>query len=768
MSILPDDSGVVNESLLNYMDEEDEREADEDDEDSDLEEDDDELHGDGSIDDIDEKDAAAQKARLEKVQKGYILDKTRYGYNRAMTLFVVWIFERGNRNILDSELVAALRQENTKKKPHLDAVAMAFLSKASCTYHPINLATLDVTTFLNFLLSRTPVGKFLSKSTYGNYRSGLKDLFRSCRVSQGIDFKEELERDYAGLKREAAKAKGQTGARLGEGKKPMSFLLYRKLCSWMIADGSKESLFAWCFLTITWNLVCRSKNTTSIHRNHISWEDDSLTIQFAHQKTDMDGHNDATKRHIYANPEDPWICPVLALGVYLATTTRRDGGMLFGGKNQYERFRKKLKSLVLQHKDELTQIGLDYKEIGVHSIRKGAATYACNGTTCSPSLAAVCNRAGWTLGQVKDTYIQYEAAQDQYAGRVVAGLDVNSHKFSVSPPFFLSSETDFALVKSDIQDTFPFVIETSYEQILKFCLASLMHSKSMLLECLGSNSPMRSRACLLDHGLRTPFSCVKTMYASDLLERELRPTGVPPHVIILSKIEGYQQKSDEAAENMKVCIENAVKTITESFHADLDSRSIGGGQVSMNNLKEMLKPLESKLVELIQQKSPTQHTEDVAPVPNPIVRRPHRVHVWKNGYMSRLPEDFTIDRKMSLLSAWQLWFHGNDKSPPFKYIKHYDLSGNHTEGRRKRPDRPAEVRAFHNLCFVCKRLNEAAGIGPSENPSLGELVALYSSEPLKAILPQKETQRKRLRREDELNWGYACKVMKLQMETQEE
>ena len=160
-----------------------------------------------------------------------------------------------------------------------------------------------------------------------------------------------------------------------------------------------------------------------------------MTIQFAHMKTDMMGFEEAVKRHVYANPLQPSICPVLALSVYLATVPcGNTNGKLFAGANQYQRFRKFLMDLVKEHSAEIRLMGIDPDDIGVHSIRKGAATYICSGSTCCPSLAAVCNRAGWTMGKVKDTYIQYEAAQDQYVGRVVAGLNVQSHEFAVFPP----------------------------------------------------------------------------------------------------------------------------------------------------------------------------------------------------------------------------------------------------------------------------------------------------------------------------------------------
>jgi len=43
---------------------------------------------------------------------------------------------------------------------------------------------------------------------------------------------------------------------------------------------------------------------------------------------------------------------------------------------------------------------------------------------------------------VKERYLQYEKAGDQYLGRVVSGLDVNTKDFAVWPPYFEFNETD--------------------------------------------------------------------------------------------------------------------------------------------------------------------------------------------------------------------------------------------------------------------------------------------------------------------------------------
>ncbi len=44
--------------------------------------------------------------------------------------------------------------------------------------------------------------------------------------------------------------------------------------------------------------------------------------------------------------------------------------------------------------------------------------------------------AMWSMGHVKERYLQYAKTGDQYLGQVVCGLDVNSVKFAVSPPYF--------------------------------------------------------------------------------------------------------------------------------------------------------------------------------------------------------------------------------------------------------------------------------------------------------------------------------------------
>ena len=103
-------------------------------------------------------------------------------------------------------------------------------------------------------------------------------------------------------------------------------------------------------------------------------------------KTDMAG-DDAkkNKRHIYANPLCLPIFALTALAKYLAAFQSKADDMLFD-KNSYQRFGKYLQRLVAANKVEVERLGIKIEDIGVHLIRKGAATYCCGGTTAAPHI----------------------------------------------------------------------------------------------------------------------------------------------------------------------------------------------------------------------------------------------------------------------------------------------------------------------------------------------------------------------------------------------
>jgi hypothetical protein len=111
--------------------------------------------------------------------------------------------------------------------------------------------------------------------------------------------------------------------------------------------------------------MARSENIVQAHILHVHWDADCLVFCFVKSKGDQMGWNSNQEWHLYANPHNPEICPVLALACYIfanpaiftdETEEQEDGveveaqggdgaghpcsqkGRLFPGGNQYERF----------------------------------------------------------------------------------------------------------------------------------------------------------------------------------------------------------------------------------------------------------------------------------------------------------------------------------------------------------------------------------------------------------------------------------------------
>ena len=182
------------------------------------------------------------------------------------------------------ELAKLAKERNVKKAIFRE------LEKASLSYRPIDLERLTPRVFLHHLLKLTKsIEKKEYLKSYGGHRSALMMLFNDCGATRTELFNQELTKVMKGLKNTSAIFRGAQGARLTEGKDPLPFVVYQKICQWLLEKGDKSSIFAHCFLTLTWNLMCRSINTTLVCRDHMSWEGDAVGIQFAHSKTDTTG-----------------------------------------------------------------------------------------------------------------------------------------------------------------------------------------------------------------------------------------------------------------------------------------------------------------------------------------------------------------------------------------------------------------------------------------------------------------------------------------------
>jgi hypothetical protein len=147
-------------------------------------------------------------------------------------------------------------------------------------------------------------------------------------------------------------------------------------------------------------------------------------------------------------PNNPYVCPILALATYIFdnpsltnvenfTEADEDGnlsGRLYPGGDQYGRFMDCLQQVVEMNQDVFLGLGICPGDLGFHSAWKGVCSFAATGSTVCPPMVSICLWATWSMGLVKERYLQFKKAGDQYLGWVVSGLDDNDVSFAISRP----------------------------------------------------------------------------------------------------------------------------------------------------------------------------------------------------------------------------------------------------------------------------------------------------------------------------------------------
>lgn len=506
-------------------------------------------------------------------------------------------------------------------------------------------------------------------ATQSTYRSAFGHLWSNFHgPEQGAlpaPWEAKIAAIFKGLARTKAseKASGKKG-RPERGKKPLEFQTYGLLCE--LGWGSVQEIqptksiavansFVGLFMTLQWNLMSRSKNVTGIAFPHISWVNDSLSIMFCVTKTNQAGRN-MHPRHVYANPLMPHICPILALGVYLMTHSFGEDNALFPGQKQYSRFSKLLDALVKCAPKSRSLESESFRIYGTHSFRKGAATFACSGSTAAPHISAVSNRAGWKQPGVQDTYLVYADAGDQYVGRVVAGLPLSSHNFSILPPFFNEVSEH---VRRALDLCFPSVQGRIDDRVLVFCLASVVYHRTWLGEKLRHSHAIFRAPIFLDQELLVALASQVRCHLPES-GGMLKATGVPPHVDQLLKLERVEQ----VLEKMCHHIEEKCDGLVEGVLQGLDERQVESHLTPTglrNQLRVMmdevgLSDLRSLLGDqrrLSAGVGPPAHQEQArAPLQG------CAVFSWDGLANRLLPADFGFPRSASVRDMWFLYIVG--------------------------------------------------------------------------------------------------------------
>ncbi len=349
---------------------------------------------------------------------------------------------------------------------------------------------------------------------------------------------------FAGFKRTRSKMKENGELPQTEGKMPMSVAVFRYLCLATLAATSDVGmhLFAHTFLLITWTMVNRSVSTATLSFANIEWAGDCLVIGLPRNKCDQGGDK-AVRHHIYANPTDPAVCPVLALALYVfccsavgSSVLGAASPLLFGKSNTEARFCEWLGRFVVLHKAEIERLDSVTAEMyGSHSIRKGASTFLSS-ILEGPSTIAVFLRAGWDIGTQR-RYI-HPSGQDGFVGRCLALLAILGGSFGVLPPhfaplapIFLAGET-WATVLPGFAH-----LPQSFRPVLLPLLASLVYHRDWLKKTLPRNHPY-FKSAVVTSGVVDRLADAQIVLSGSFNNpvSGMVATGVPPSAVLLEEI----------------------------------------------------------------------------------------------------------------------------------------------------------------------------------------------------------------------------------------
>ena len=138
----------------------------------------------------------------------------------------------------------------------------------------------------------------------------------------------------------------------GEGKTSLKFKGYECLADALATSKPPRNgswslcVFMWSYFTLLWNLMSRSDSVDTLMEEHFDWNGDAMMVQEQGHKGDQSGKEKYWK-HVYANPLNPIICPILALAVHvfsIAAHSMDVNHKIYDGSNNKDRFGRNLQS----------------------------------------------------------------------------------------------------------------------------------------------------------------------------------------------------------------------------------------------------------------------------------------------------------------------------------------------------------------------------------------------------------------------------------------
>jgi hypothetical protein len=695
---------------------------------------------------------------------------------------LVELAERGECYLTDA-FIEGVREACSSTPPKMALLFCKAFMKERQTPEtfPLN-DRFKIDVFMEFVTRvRTKKGGMPTLGMRRSYRSAFRHIQQWCGVPQRASWEGPLGKLYKGFARRQAKDKVAGKVKMKEGKEPLPFTLYVQLCRAALEDSKRDNgakvLHAYMVRTRTtrsrgvaltgraqtllWNLCSRASNLAHIRLAHLRVDGDALVVFFGQSKADQSGTMSSYPRHVYANPLKPYICPILALGLYLSqynfrTGTNTENEKLFPGANQAERITAALhrftNGVVAA---DMRDHSLTTSEISSHSFRKGSLTFLTGVATFAPNIVAIQLRAGWTLEGVQGRYLKYSAAGDQYVGRTISGLPLNSD-FAMLPPHFISPEScdddsDDDPVAVAIATVFPRAPDSLYS-VLRMCLASMVYHFDFLNRTLRYSHPLRCTTFftgLVGDRLKDRVKCCRPGPGTTM-----RATGIPAPVLFSGALDNVAQKVDEVKSAVDGRADDLAATMLGRLQGTHGLRGLGELQEQILNM--VRHALTESGVALSNGAAPRRDGEAVVVgggggggggggtsgstsasdgMPS------YRSFMWEGG-LHPVPESFEMPRG-NHQTAWHHYCRGDPArlTPPLRVLKWSDLR----KGLRQ------QLREFKSLMVPMEERLKELGEWV-EMPSHSQAQAMYDSvfREFLTISPRTPTGRKR--RVEQISW----------------
>jgi hypothetical protein len=429
------------------------------------------------------------------------------------------------------------------------------------------------------------------------------------------------------------------------------------------------NIFVWTFTVLQWNCIGRSASIDplGIHNLGIGAAD-SYKIKYDDSKSDSTGEK-VSPKNMYANPFDPTICSVTALGIWLENlnetfTATKDSIFIENGEigTAHHRYCCQLVEILKDYIDIVRQYCRPDRANN-HGVQKGSATYAISWTPCPPPLPAVAKRGELSQGTIFNIYLLFAEPGDNYLGRILSGLDPNSGDFAVLPPHF------------DLSPCHPYIKEA-----LKMCFGNILNLYedtngglagvfTMFLASIVFHMDTFIRP-IIERDSKHPFATIPLLQAPELLRRLQekvtvdktsnlnQPTGVPPQVGHTIRFE----RAIQVVTHTLKTVQDQGQTLQDVVIRAIESRDAQAGILTITQLEERLKKHHDQLEELLHESPNTRVGQDTAAndqTQNPSLvnqRRPLYNYGGRLGWHA--PQGWNFPTKTLRKSGWRLWLKG--------------------------------------------------------------------------------------------------------------